>query len=277
MSKANITLEMWLRKARKTTSETNPTAPEQIAGKVLKISRAAIAAKSREIYLSPKQRSKLDNLLGKLLTGRPLAGVLHHTQFYNVCLKVNKRVLSPRAETEALAQYAIENIPKNSKVFDIGTGTGAIGLSLAKARPDLQIMLTDLSDKTLNLAKLNSRKNRITNTRYIKSNLIKKIDQTSLENSYFIANLPYVNRNWPGIKHKHLKHEPHSALFSGDNGLQIIENFLSQIIYRKILNTNNWILLEHDPKQYKKLEIFCKQLSLKTKQISDFATLIKLA
>lgn len=276
MSKNAITLEMWLQTARKATLKTNPAAPEQIAGKVLKISRSEIAAKSKDTYLSPKQRSKLDNLLGKLLAGRPLAAVLHHTQFYNVNLKVNNRVLSPRAETEALVQYAVENIPKGSKVFDIGTGTGAIGLGLAKARPDLQITLTDLSNKTLSLAKLNSRKNRITNTNFIKSNLIKKIDQTSLDNSYLIANLPYVNRNWPGVKLSRLKHEPHSALFASDNGLQIIKNFLNQIINKKVLCSDNWILLEHDPKQYKDLENFCKRLSLTTKEITGFITLVKL-
>jgi len=271
------TLVDWLQKARRATSQTNPKAPEAIAGKVIKLSKTDLTLKSKDINLTKKQVLKLDNLLGKLLAGRPLASVLHSTQFHNLNLKINNRILSPRAETEELVEYAIKNIPKASKVFDVGAGSGAIGLSLAKARPDLQITLTDLTNKTLSLAKTNARKNKTTTVRYTKSDLIKNIDQNELENSYFLANLPYVNPNWKDIKHKNLKHEPHSALFAGKNGLQIIQNFLVQLTSRKLLTKNNFALLEHDPKQYEELEKFCKKLSLTTKPVTDFITLVHLA
>lgn len=277
MSRSELNLDSWLQKARRATSNTNPKAPEYIAGKILKLNPTQITSQSNQIKLSRGQKLKLDNLLGKLLSGRPLPAVLHHTQFHNVCLKVNRRVLSPRAETEELVDYAIKNIPKKSKVFDIGTGTGAIGLSLAKARLDLNITLTDISNRTLDLAKRNARLNNITSVRFTKNPLIKNIAQKELQNAYFLANLPYVNPSWKGIKHKNLKYEPHSALFASKNGLQIIQNFLNQLVYKKLLTEDNWALLEHDPKQFIELQNICKKLSLTTEQVSSFITLVKLS
>lgn len=276
MSNLEITLEAWLQKARQATSLANPSAPELIAGRVLKLNRTEISLKSKEIKLGQKNILKLNNLLGKLLAGRPLSSVLHHTEFHNISLKINGRVLSPRAETEGLVEYAIKNIPKKSKVYDIGTGSGAIGLSIAKVRPDLSVILTDLSNKTLNLAKLNARKNKIKGVKFVRTNLFKNIDQKDLEGAYILANLPYVNPNWRGLKHQNLKHEPHSALFAGDNGLQIIKNLLDQIANKELLSKDNWILLEHDPKQFKVLNNYCSKLNMDAQSISPFVSLVKL-
>ncbi len=275
LKESRLALDDWLKKARRATSKNNPKAPEIIASKILRMSPTQIATRSDQIILTKKEQRKLDNLLGKLLTGRPLPAVIHHTQFHNLSLKVNNRVLTPRAETEELIEYAIKNIPKKSKVLDIGTGTGAIGIGLAKARPDLRITLTDIDYKTLNLAKINARRNKITAVKYIKSNLIKKIDQRDLEDSYFLANLPYVNPNWKNIKHKNLKYEPRSALFASDNGLKIIKNLLEQISNKKLLNKNNWALLEHDPKQFDDLQIFCKDLGLKVTKVTNFVSKVE--
>lgn len=276
MSSSEITLEAWLQKARQATSILNPNAPELIAARVLMLNRTEIRLRSKEINLTQKNILKLNNLLGRLLAGRPLSSVLHHTDFHNISLKINGKVLSPRAETEDLIEYAIKNIPRNSKVFDIGTGSGAIGLSIAKARPDLSITVTDLTRKTLNLAKLNARKNKINEVGFVKSSLFKNIDQVYLEGSYVLANLPYVDPDWPGIKHKNLKHEPHSTLFAADSGLQIIKNLINQAVAKNLLTESNWILLEHDPKQFTALTDFCSKLKLDTRSISPFISLVKL-
>lgn len=276
MSNSETTLEAWLQKAHRATSVSNPQAPELMAGKVLKLKRTDISLKSKEIKLSQKNMLKLNNLLGRLLAGRPLSSVLHHTEFHNISLKINGKVLSPRAETEELVEYAIKNIPKNSKVFDIGTGSGAIGLSVAKARPDLSVTVTDLSYKTLNFAKLNARKNKITGVGFVKSSLFKNIDQKDLENAYILANLPYVNPNWRGLKHQNLKHEPHTALFAGAKGMQIIANLIDQAIAKKLITKSNWILLEHDPKQFEDLTDYCSRLGMTTQTISPYVTLVKL-
>jgi release factor glutamine methyltransferase len=277
---SNLDLDIWLTKARKATVSTNPKAPEIIAGKVLKLSKTDLVTKAKDIKLSSKRVHKLDNLLGKLLAGRPLSAVIGTTEFHGIKLKINPRVLSPRAESEELVEYVIKNVQKSATVFDIGTGSGAIGLAIAKARPDTKVILTDISPVALNLAKRNSKLNKLKNVKFVASSLFKKVDQHILENSpqntYFVANLPYVNKNWKEISTKKLSFEPHTALFSTNDGLQIIYNFLSELNDKNLLNENNFALIEHDPKQYEPIKKYCEELNFTTEKISNFVTLIKL-
>jgi release factor glutamine methyltransferase len=275
-SKKYPTLESWLIYARSATKDTNPNAPEIIVRKTLKLNKSEILTKLKDLKLTQKKTLKLNNLLGKVISGRPLAAVLGYTEFHNINLKINSKVLSPRAETEELVEYAVKNTPESATVLDIGTGSGAIGLSLAKARPDLKLILTDTQNSTLNLAKLNARRNKIKSVQFKQSNLIKKIDQTYLKNSFFLANLPYVDKNWPNLNTSKLKFEPHSALFAKRDGLQIIYNLIDQISERKLLDKNNWILLEHDPRQFTSLTRYCSELGLSTERISDYVTIVKI-
>lgn len=276
----NQTLETWLIKARKATKDTNPQAPELLAGRILKLSKTDIRLHSKEVKLNIKSLHKLDNLLGRLLAGRTLSTVLKTTQFHNINLKINPRVLSPRAETEQLVEYAIKNVQESATVLDIGTGSGAIGLSIAKARPDLKVVLTDINRDALNLAKCNASLNHLKNIEFISSNLIKKVDQSIYINNqngtYFIANLPYVDKSWTDINRKRLSFEPRSALFSGNKGLQLIKNLIDQILNINALAPDNWLLIEHDPKQFKELSLYCHKNKLDVAKISEFISLLKM-
>jgi release factor glutamine methyltransferase len=277
-SNLDFRLTTWIKKATRVCSPQNPNAPSILAQKVLKLDKTEQLAKGDSLILTPKQARKLNNLLGRLLKGRPLSAVLKQTDFHNLKLKVNSRVLSPRAETEALINYAITNLPQNSKLVDLGTGSGAIGLAIYKARPDLSVTLTDISEHNLNLAKRNARFNRLENPtrlRYLKSNLIKKVDQTFLCDSFFVANLPYLNKNWAQLNHSRLKYEPSTALFAKQNGLTLIFNLLQDLKKDDLLNSNNWVLLEHDPSQFGDLTIFVKKLGYNLSQISPFVSLVK--
>ncbi len=277
-SSTHLSLHTWLKQATKACSPQNPNAPSLLVQRVLKFDKAEQLTKGYGLILTPKQIRKLNNLLGKLLKGRPLSAVLKQTDFHNIKLKVNSRVLSPRAETEALVDYAIVNLPQKAKLIDLGTGSGAIGLAIFKARPDLSIVLTDISEHNLMLAKRNARFNRLgesNHLHYLKSNLIKKVDQTFLHDSFFVANLPYLNKNWTQLKHSRLKYEPSTALFAKQNGLTFIFNLLQDLKQKHLLSTNNWLLLEHDPLQYLELQTFTKKLRYNLTQISPFVTLVK--
>lgn len=271
-----LTLQDWLNKANKSCSANNPTAPIQIAGKIFKLSKTRLLQIAPEKKLTRTQLARLNNLLGRLLAGRPISQVTKQTSFHNLQLQINSNVLSPRAETEELVNYAIKNIPQNSKVFDIGCGSGAIGLSLSKARADLKVTLSDISPKALSLTRINLRKNGLkkSNLEIRRSSLIKKFDQKDLEDSFFLANLPYVSKNWSKLNQKQLQHEPKISLFAKQNGLQTIYSLIDSLYSRNLLNSQNWLLIEHDPKQLQNLELFCTKLSLKLERISDYVSKI---
>lgn len=275
-----ITLESWLIKARKATANSNPKAAELFAGRILKLSKTDLQIKSKNHILKEKELLKLNNLLGRLLAGRSLSSVLKTTQFHNINLKINPRVLTPRAESEELVEYSIKNVHKNSTLIDIGTGSGAIGLSIAKARSDIRVILTDINTAALTLAKRNARLNHIKNIMFIRSNLIKKIDHTILLNSkepvYFVANLPYISIRWKSINRNSLSHEPHSALYAGRNGLQLVENLIEDLLRIKAFTKSNWLLLEHDPIQLDLLSSYCKSRNLSIQKITDYVSLISL-
>ncbi len=269
-----VTLQDWFNLATKACSPQNPTAPHQIASKVFKLSRTQLIQIAPTKKLTRTNLAKLNNLLGRLLAGRPLAQVVGRTNFYNLSFKVNSKVLSPRAETEELVDYATKHLPKNAKAIDIGCGSGAIGLSLAKARPDLTVTLSDISVKALSLARNNTTRGGLkTNIlEFKRSSLIKKFVQSDLENSFFLANLPYVSKNWDKLNKKSLKHEPNISLFASNNGIQAIQNLIISLNSRSLLHSKNWLLIEHDPKQLTDLKSLCKKEDLEIEVISDYVS-----
>ncbi len=273
-----ITLEDWIKKARKSTLSKNPTAPEEIIFKVLGLKPEELLQVAPKIKLSSKKQLKLNNHLGMLLVGRPLAAVVRSTEFYNTKLKVNSKVLAPRAESEVLAEFSISNIPKNSKVIEVGIGSGAIALSIAKARPDLSLTVSDVSSTALRLAKQNRNLNKVPRKQisFVKGSLLRPFSSKDLECSYIVANLPYLSPRWEGLKKKNLSFEPYSALYSENDGLQTIINLLQQVKIKQVLNTENWVLLEHDPRQTKQLSRKFQKLGFKTTFISPYCTQIKL-
>ena len=99
--------------------------------------------------------------------GEPLQYLLGTAPFRDLMLKVDRRVLIPRPETELLAGWIIENAPENGRVLDLGCGSGAIGIAVASERPDLQVTSVDISADALDLARENARLCGTENIRFI--------------------------------------------------------------------------------------------------------------
>lgn len=272
-TKKRTDLKTWLNSAGKATSGTNPKAPELIARRVLKLSKKELILK-QDLKLNKKNLAKLNNLLGKVLAGRPLHQVLGSTNFHSVHLKLNNKNLVPRAETEFLVDYAIKKLPKDATFIDIGTGTGAIGLSIKKNRPDTHPILTDYRKEALSLARRNAKLNHIRDLELIRSNLLKKVKLSEGSEYFFIANLPYLDPRWTHLKNQHLKFEPASTLYSGKNGLSLISSLLQDIKQRGLLTSKNWLLLEHDPKSLVELKSISKDLDFKLTELKPHCSLI---
>lgn len=198
----------------------------------------------------------------------PLPYLLSYKDFFDMRLKVSPSVLIPRPETEILVEKVIQESQKNNekKIFlDIGCGSGAIIIALAKNIPSKNIFLaSDISSKALSIAKENIKNNKLQDHISLKkSDLLvshrKTIKDaiTRGEQIIITANLPYLNSS--EMKESSIQREPRLALFSKDNGLGHYKRLLKQlasIINNKDLtekNINIFLICEINPHQSKHL------------------------
>lgn len=199
-----------------------------------------------EFDLSIHQVKRFKKLIARRSKNYPIAYILGYKYFDGLKFKVNKHVLIPRPETEALIEATRRVDQPVGLILDIGTGSGCIAISLANKFPNSQIIASDISKYALNIAKKNARAHNVKNIKFIKSNLLKNIDEKNID--IIIANLPYVSTDW---KNESIKYEPKSALYSGKLGLNHYFKLLDQI--KKLDFHPKQILLEIDPSQVKSL------------------------
>ena len=165
----------------------------------------------------------VEDIYIKLASHIPAQYIIGHAEFYGMQLKVDERVLIPRPETEELVKLILtENPEKNLKVLDIGTGSGAIALALAKNRPDWSVTAADISQDALDLSLENAYAQNL-NLSFIKSDCFSEI---SSKYDIIVSNPPYISRaDEEEVGLNVLHSEPHLALFADEEGL---------VIYRKI-------------------------------------------
>ena len=187
-------------------------------------------------------------LLNKRLAGWSLAKLKGYKEFFGLKFIVSRHTLIPRPDSELMVNEALKNTapPASEKqnILDIGTGTGALILSLAKNNKHLaNYIASDISAQALAIAKTNARKlgfkKEIT---FVKSNLL---DNISGKFDIVFANLPYLSLKQ--MKEPSIKKEPQIALLSGQDGLDHYKKLLTQL--PKHLNKKYLVLLEIDPSQ----------------------------
>lgn len=174
------------------------------------------------------KEEELEEGLKKLETGYPAQYIVGDVNFYGHKILVNENVLIPRFETELLVDktinYIKENFGENIKILDIGTGSGAIAISLKKAFPNSSVTAVDISDEALILAQKNAKINNV-EINFIKSDILKNIEGTF---DVVISNPPYIDYS-EEIDEKVRKYEPHLALFAQENGLYFYKEIFKNI------------------------------------------------
>ena len=161
----------------------------------------------------------VEDIYRKLANHLPAQYIIGYAEFYGMQLKVDERVLIPRPETEELVELSLAENPKeNLKVLDIGTGSGAIALALAKNRQDWSVTAADISQDALDVAGENAKKQNL-------QIFLKKSDCfTEISEKYdiIVSNPPYISReDEPEVGLNVLHSEPHLALFADEDGLAI--------------------------------------------------------
>lgn len=160
------------------------------------------------------------------ITGEPLQYILGVQYFMNLPFSVNKSVLIPRPETEVLVEWISSRVKDGDKVLDIGTGSGAIAVSLASMNPTLEIIATDISFDALCVAKENAKTNAVDGQiRFLQGDLFKPIGDIKF--NLIVSNPPYIPEgDAAGMMIEVTGHEPHQALFAGKDGLDIYRRMI---------------------------------------------------
>ena len=187
----------------------------------------------------------VEEIYTKLANHIPAQYIIGHAEFFGMQLKVDERVLIPRLETEELVELILaENPDGHLKVLDIGTGSGAIALALAKDRADWSVTAADISQDSLELATENANAQNL-NFSFIKSDCFSEI---SSKYDIIVSNPPYISRaDEVEVGLNVLHSEPHLALFADEDGLAIYRRIAEES--KDYLNDGGKIYLEIGYKQ----------------------------
>ena len=199
-----------------------------------------------DFQLKDEQVLFFNQLFDRRLQGEPLAFILGFKGFWTLDYAVNSHTLIPRPETELLVEMALRlELDDNSKVIDLGTGTGAIALALASERPSWQIDATDAVHQAVELAEFNRNMFGLTNVNIFYSDWFDSVSRHDSASSYhlILSNPPYVEQNDPHLQQGDVRFEPSSALVAGLDGLDALRIIIEQAPMH--LSPNGWLLVEH--------------------------------
>jgi release factor glutamine methyltransferase len=195
-----------------------------------------------------EERKTLESLVRRRASGEPLQYMLGHQEFWSIDLKVDPRVLIPRPETEHLVEEALSILVKISSqnipsVLELGTGSGAIAISLAKEVRNIFIVATDLSEDALMVARENAKRTGVCDRiRFVKGDLLGPF-RSGGAFDLILSNPPYLSDSEIRDLSREAKdHEPVMALSGGEDGLAFYRRLVSQApLY---LKEEGWLLLE---------------------------------
>lgn len=208
---------------------------------VLQVNRAHLLTWPENRLTLPAQ-SQYENLIKQRKAGKPVAYILGYREFWGLKLAVTPETLIPRPDTEILVTEALKRItPKSEQLIDLGTGTGAIAIALAKENPKLNVIATDVHYPTLAVAKNNANLHQL-KVSFVQCHWLEAFE-TLPKFDMIVSNPPYIETEDQHLQQGDLRYEPIRALASGHDGLDAIKQIIKQSYPR--LKSKGWLLLEH--------------------------------
>ena len=200
---------------------------EILLARVLKCERIFLYV-NFEKPLTKAELAEYKALIVKRAGGQSIAYILGEKQFMDFSLKVNSHVLVPRPETELLVEFVMEKYPQDQvQVLDLCTGSGAIGIALAKYRSGWQITSTDISAEALAVAKENAATHQVAERMgFVQSDMFSSLPPAQYD--VIVANPPYIPLADKEKLAPEVLCEPHTALFAQDNGLYFYKQIAAQ-------------------------------------------------
>ena len=280
-------------KAQGIDAETAKLEGQLLLQHALNVNRAWLIAHADE-NLPPSIHAAYRAMLERRLNGEPIAYILGYREFYGLNLKVTPDTLIPRADTETLLEAALAKIalsatpspqpsptrgegvnavqnlgdpspsPQRGRgvgergdvtILDLGTGSGAIALAIAKHRPQAYVTALDASQAALNIAIENAGNLNIPNVKFILSDWFSALINEKFD--LIVSNPPYIEADDAHLKQGDLRFEPISALASGADGLDAIRHIIKDAPQH--LHPHGYLLLEHGYNQADKVAALLKQ------------------
>lgn len=177
--------------------------------------------------LTNEQEEKFLSMINDRLNGRPIAYIVEHREFMGLDFYVKEGVLIPRPDTETLVEEIIDLCKdKEVNILDIGTGSGAITVSLAKYLSNANLTSFDIADIPLEIGKKNAIKNGVEEkVKFVKSDLFSAIKDKDVKFDVIVSNPPYIRKSDMNTLHIQVKdYEPYNALEGGVDGLDFYRN-----------------------------------------------------
>jgi release factor glutamine methyltransferase len=182
-----------------------------------------------ERVLNEAELAPLRELVRRRGEGEPLQHLLGTVEFCGLTLLSDRRGMVPRPETEQLVEFLISDFKSefsDARILDVGTGSGAIALSLAAGFPKAEVLAVDVSDDALALAQENAAKlNLADRVRFLKSNLLENVEGSF---DLIVANLPYISSGERHTLSREVLHDPDVALFADARGDELVQKVISQ-------------------------------------------------
>jgi release factor glutamine methyltransferase len=191
--------------------------------------------------LSEAEAGRLAELVRRRLAGEPIAYIVGKREFFGLDFAVSEAVLIPRPDTELIVELAIERLPPRGRLLDMGTGSGAIAVSVAHSRRDAAVTALDVSEAALAVARGNAASNQVA-VRFLRSDWFGALDAG--ETFELIAsNPPYIAAGDVHLSQGDLRFEPAGALTDHADGLSALRIIVDGAVNH--LAPGGWLLLEH--------------------------------
>lgn len=241
-----------------------------IFSKVLDTDMSLLFTKYSSI-VNEEAKEKIKSILKKLVELRlPIQYIFNEQIFYGHTFYVDKNVLIPRLDTETIVEKALELILRknNPIVLDIGTGSGAIGITIAIENSESKVLATDISENALTVSKKNAQILDVKNIKFLKSNLFENIEYRNFD--LIVSNPPYISNGEQEYMSLDTVHEPELALFAENEGLYFYYEIASEAI--NYLNNEGYLLFEIGFKQGLKVKEIMENYGFKDVNIGKDLT-----
>ena len=196
-----------------------------------------------EQEIEPRLQERFAALISRRALGEPVAYLLGQREFWSLPLTVTPQTLIPRPETETLVALALDTMPESAplRIADLGTGTGAIALAIARERPQSEVIATDISPAALSVARGNAARLGLDNVRFVCGSWCRALTVDTFD--FILSNPPYVAEADPHLREGDLRFEPRNALAAGPRGLDELRRIIPGA--HDHLRTDGWLIVEH--------------------------------